>query len=320
MYPNVNEIFLSLPPEPKEELLSEIRRDFLRSEKTVVVLDDDPTGTQTCYDVVVLTSWKVSLIVEELKKKPSILFILTNSRSLSGDAAGRLAREIGKNLMVATKESDRKIVVISRSDSTLRGHFPVEVDAVATALNISDSVRVLVPAFIEGGRFTIGDVHYVREDDHLLPVAETPFAKDTVFGYTHSDLKQWVEEKTKGSVKASDVISISLEDIRLQGPEGVAGRLSGCRPGQVCIVNACSHKDLEILVLGLLRAEKAGQRFIYRTSATFVSLRAGIPAGKIFKAQKHQTNSRNGSLVVVGSYVPKTTHQLEHLLARQSHT
>lgn len=308
------EVLSRLPEESQQELLPAIRKEFLASAKTLVVLDDDPTGTQTCYDVVVLTAWNVSLLIEELRKKPSIIFILTNSRSVSSETAIAMAREIGKNLIAAKRESGREIVVISRSDSTLRGHFPQEVDAIAEALDISRAVRVLIPAFIEGGRLTIDDIHYIHENDKLVPVAETPFAADKVFGYKHSNLKAWVEEKTGGSIRAEEVVSISLTDIRVSGVDMVVTRLLSCAPGTICIVNGCSHKDLEAVVMALLKAEDAGMQFIYRTSATFVPLRAGLAAGKVYIPRAEETHSANGALVIVGSYVPKTTRQLHRLL------
>ena len=317
MYQKADELISALPPEKKDDLLPAIRREFLESGKTIVALDDDPTGTQTCYDVVVLTSWDVDLIVEELKKNPSILFILTNSRSLPEKVAIEVAHEIGRNLLEARHRSGRNITLISRSDSTLRGHFPAEVDAVASASEVPDSVRVLVPAFIEGGRFTIDDVHYVREDDTLVPVSETPFARDAVFGYTRSNLREWVEEKTRGKVRASEVISISIDDIRKGGPAQVTTRLRLCPPGGVCIANACSHRDLAVLVMGLLKAGREGQKFIYRTSATFVPIRAGLPSGKLFEPPRAERAS--GSLVIVGSFVPKSTAQLENLLKENTH-
>lgn len=308
-----------LPPEPADSLLPVIRNEFLASEKTLIVLDDDPTGTQTCYDVMVLTAWNISLLVEELKKKPSILFILTNSRSVSTETAVSMAQEIGRNLIIAQQKSGRKIAVISRSDSTLRGHFPDEVDALAYALGQSLAVRMLIPAFIEGGRLTIADIHFIHEQNKLTPVAETPFSADKVFGYKNSNLKAWVEEKSRGIVSRADVVSVSLDDIRTGGPEGVRARLASCAPGQVCIVNAVTHRDLEVLVMGLLEAERAGQQFLYRTSATFVSIRAGLPAGKPYVPQAEETKSSNGSLVIVGSYVPKSTRQLERLLRQNTH-
>lgn len=308
-----------LPPEPQEDLLPLIRNEFLASGKTLIVLDDDPTGTQTCYDVTVLTAWSVGLLVEELKKKPSILFILTNSRSVSTEAAVTMAQEIGRNLIAAQKESGRDIAVISRSDSTLRGHFPDEVDALAHALGQPLAVRVLIPAFIEGGRLTIADVHFIHEQNKLTPVAETPFSADKVFGYKNSNLKAWVEEKTHGHVSSAEVVSVSIDDIRTGGPEGVSARLASCTPAQVCIVNAVTHRDLEVVVKGLLEAERAGRKFLYRTSATFVSIRAGLPAGKIYKPQEEEIKSANGSLIIVGSYVPKSTRQLQTLLKQGTH-
>jgi uncharacterized protein YgbK (DUF1537 family) len=204
--------------------------------------------------------------------------------------------------------------VISRSDSTLRGHFPAEVDAIAGTLAMNDAVIVLVPAFIEGGRITIDDVHYLIENQELVPVSDSPFAKDVVFGYQHSNLKKWVEEKTGGRVRASDVGSLSLEDIRIGGPTVVGEKLKACPAGTICVVNAVSYRDLEVVVMGLLLAEKSGKTFLYRSSATLVPIRAGMESGKTFTPNPADAVSVNGSLVVVGSHVPKTTDQLNWLL------
>lgn len=314
MYLNVNDKMNQLPPEFQELNISTVREEFLKSEKTIVVLDDDPTGTQTCYEVTVLTSWSVDLMAQELAKKPDILFILTNSRSLAEQDAVHLALEIGHNLKEAAKRSSREIIVISRSDSTLRGHFPAEVDAIATALHMKEAIIVLIPAFIEGGRYTIDDVHYIAEKDQLLPVSDTPFAKDVVFGYQHANLKKWVEEKTKGRVMADEVNTVSIEDIRLGGPQVVRDKLIACAEGSICIMNAAGYKDLEVIAMGLMLAERSGKKLLYRTSATIVPIRAGLESGKIFHPKKEDITSANGSLVVVGSHVPKTTTQLTWLL------
>ncbi len=314
MYLNVNETLAEFDPGYKEELFDSIRDEFIKSDKTIVVLDDDPTGTQTCHHVTVLTSWNVVLIAEELQKNPSILFILTNSRSLPQQEAVELTSIVCKNLKEAVRISGRQIIVISRSDSTLRGHFPAEVDAIAMEMDMKDAVIVLVPAFIEGGRLTIDDVHYLAENEAPAPVSETAFAKDAVFGYSNANLKSWVEEKTNGRVKASEVSSISLKDIRIGGPGLVADKLNACANGTICIVNAASYRDLEVVVRGLMLAENSGRKFLYRTSATIVPIRAGMQPGKVFVPHKVAIDSINGSLVVVGSHVPKTTSQLNWLL------
>jgi uncharacterized protein YgbK (DUF1537 family) len=76
---------------------------------------------------------------------------------------------------------------------------------------------------------------------------------------------------------------------------------------------------MEVFVAGLQQAEKAGNKFLCRTSATFVPIRAGMKSGKIYHPRKEEVRSPNGSLIVVGSYVPKTTIQLESLLSHQTH-
>ncbi len=313
------ELLKKLPPEYSEDLLPVIRTEFERAEKTLVIFDDDPTGTQTSYDVTVLTRWEVPLLVQALKKHPSVLFILTNSRSLSKQKAIDLTLEIGNNLKQAVKESGRQVIPISRSDSTLRGHFPYEVNAIAQSMGLKDAVWILLPAFIEGGRITINDVHYLREQDKLIPVAETPFAADKSFGYKNSDLKLWVQEKSNGEIKSEEVVSLSLELIRTGGPHAVRDLLTKCQSGNVCIINALSYKDIEVVARGLQLAELEGKKFLFRTSATFIPIRAGMTSGKIYQPIKDKNWSQHGSLVVVGSYVPKSTSQLEYLLSQNTH-
>jgi uncharacterized protein YgbK (DUF1537 family) len=192
------------------------------------------------------------------------------------------------------------------------------VSALANTLELEQAVWILIPAFIEGGRFTINDVHYLVEQGELVPVSDTPFAKDMVFGYSYSNLKDWVEEKSGGKIKASEIVSCSLEDIRRGGPEIIASKLTSCKPRSVVVVNATSNRDLEVLAMGVLLAEKRGMQFLFRSSATFVSIRAGIGPGKIVNPQQIVPSS-NGSLIVVGSYVPKTTSQLRFLLDQRMH-
>ncbi len=319
MYQDLQQKRNALPPEYPNPLLDTIRSAFIKSDKTIVVLDDDPTGTQTSYAATVITSWRPEEIKAELDKKPSVLFILTNSRSLPEQEAILLSRDIGQNLNIAVKESGREIVVISRSDSTLRGHFPAEVDALAETLGMGYAIRVLVPAFIEGGRYTIGDVHYLAENRQLIPVSDTSFARDKVFGYKNANLKNWVEEKTKGSIKAAEVISVSLEDIRIEGPEKVAGIFMSCKEGKVVIINAAGYRDLEVVALASILAEQNGKTILFRSSATFVPIRAGMESGVPFKPSNPHQAKGSGSLIMVGSYVPKTTQQLNELLAEKTH-
>jgi uncharacterized protein YgbK (DUF1537 family) len=309
---NYYEVAGSLPPEYPFSLVDDNRLIFLKMGITVIVLDDDPTGTQTMHQVPVLTTWGEEEITSELNHKTPLFFILTNSRSLTAPDADCLAETIGANIRKASERSERKVIVISRGDSTLRGHYPNEVDALGKGLAITDAPHILVPALFQGGRHTVNDVHYVREGDQLIPAAETPFAKDSVFGYHSSDLKAYVEEKTKGRIRKEDVISINLDLIRNHGPEKITTIISGLKPGQVCIVNAFSQSDLDVFASGLLHAMTTTTRFLFRTAASFLNSISGSQPGKLL-SRKELGMQGSGSIIAVGSYVPKTTRQLEYL-------
>ena len=312
----LQETLSNLPPEWPEDLLPEIQAENRASQVSIVVLDDDPTGTQTVYDVPILTDWQVESLTSEFQAKTPLFYILTNSRSLAEPAARDLATEIGANLKQAAQQTGRSFVAISRSDSTLRGHFPAEVDALAQALGESKAIRVIIPFFLEGGRYTVGDTHYVKEGRYLIPAHETPFARDAVFGYSCSNLPKWVAEKTRGQVSADAVGTLSLEDIRNGGPKRIEEKLEQCREDGVCVVNAASYRDLEVATLALMRAEKRGLRFLYRTAACFVRVRAGLPARPLLTAEQLALPKKSGALFVVGSYVPRTSEQISSLKKR----
>jgi uncharacterized protein YgbK (DUF1537 family) len=312
-----SEAFAELPPVWPEPLLPAIRARIEAQGQRLVVLDDDPTGTQTVHGLPVLTEWSVDSLATELERSP-VFYVLTNSRALGAADAVTLAREVARNLVIAAKLSGRRYVVNSRSDSTLRGHFPAEVDALSEVLTDGDVAPyagyVVAPYFAEGGRFTIGDVHYVLQGETLVPAAQTEFARDPVFGYAHSALPEWVQEKTGGRVRAIDVVCVTLDDLRREGPAAVTAKLLGMPQGGATIVNSADDRDQEVFVTGLLDAEALGRRFIYRTAASFVRVRGGIAQKPLLDADETRGEGGAGGLVVVGSHVAKTSDQLRAAL------
>jgi uncharacterized protein YgbK (DUF1537 family) len=312
---NKEDLLSTLPPEWPHDLRPLIRDHVRESNTKIVVLDDDPTGTQTVHDVPVLTGWSVESLAAELENDGPAFYILTNSRGLSLPEAQSMNSEIGLCLSHAAEKTGRRFVVVSRSDSTLRGHFPGEVEALAESLSQDFDAYIVIPFFLEGGRYTIHDTHYVDEGGRLVPAGDTEFARDRVFGYSSSNLREWVEEKTGKKISALDVLSISLEDVREGGPERVTDRLMNLRDSRVCIVNAAGYRDLEVFVLGLLKAEAAGRRFLYRTAASFVQVRAGISPRPLLSRHHLGVSRSGGGLTVVGSYVPRSTQQLRELMA-----
>lgn len=306
------DLFATLPPERPDDPLPAIRAQA--SGQKVVVVDDDPTGTQTVHGIPVLAEWSVPTLCAELATDLPAFYLLTNSRSLPLAEAQAMNAAVGAHLAQAARQAGQRFVVASRSDSTLRGHFPGEVEALMEALGGSFDAILLIPAFMAGGRFTVDDVHYVAEGEWLVPAGETEFARDAAFGYRASNLRDWVQEKTQGRVPMSKVASISLDDIRVGGPARVGQRLRSLREGSICVVNAVSDRDLAVVALGVVQAEAQGCRFIYRTAASFVAARAGIVARPLLAASELDLPVSGGALIVVGSYVPKTSAQVAYLL------
>jgi len=272
---------------------------------------------------------------------------MTNSRSLTPHAAAEVNAIIAKRLGAAAERYGRKLSVISRSDSTLRGHYPLEIDVLARALCEDDDEddseegsgggsrrsgsssqsmdgQLIVPFFLEGGRLTVNDVHYVADgDDALIPAANTPFAEDAAFGFSSSNLLDYVVEKTNGRYGRDSIESISIDDIRTGGPDAVCAKLSRLSNMRPCVVNAVTLRDAEVVALALMDAEERdGKRILVRSAASFVQARIGLPkrpildAGTIVNGEQDDAAVRHrGGLIVVGSYVPKTTAQLGALLA-----
>jgi len=117
----------------------------------IVVLDDDPTGSQTVHSCLLLTRWDVSTLKTALADAAPLFFILTNTRGMDAERAATVTREVCENLRLALADFPGPVLFVSRSDSTLRGHYPVETDVMNAVLGPFDAT-LLTPAFFEGGR------------------------------------------------------------------------------------------------------------------------------------------------------------------------
>lgn len=307
--------FDSQPPVAGDPHAREGIRDLVAAQGTVViVLDDDPTGSQVVHDVPILTSWDERSLDWALDQGTAMVFILTNTRSLPPAEVEPLLREAMEAVDLAAQRAGRPYVVACRGDSTLRGHFPLETDVVSSVLTARgyrvDGV-LLVPAYIEAGRVTVDGVQYANVSGQYLPVSETDYARDATFGFRSSRLSEYVEERTGGRIPAPEVVNIRLTDLRLGGPSAVAELLSQVSNGGVAVCDALTREDLDTLVLGLLEAEAQGRRFVYRAGPSFVAARVGMEGTEPVRPPVPPAG-RHG-LVVVGSHVELTGRQLERL-------
>ena len=307
------------PARTRPTLQTKLQQALSAFNRTIIVLDDDPTGTQTVYGVPVITCWETAILVQELLQKPRMLFILTNSRALSAEATEQLHREIAKNVIAASRQSGRDFLLVSRGDSTLRGHFPLETETLRQTIEEETALtfdgEIICPFFLEGGRFTVENVHYLVEDGTLLPVGESEFAKDKTFGYKNSNLCAWIEEKTAGTVAAEKVSTITLDALR-SGSDEVGKTLMAAHDFSKIVVNAISYEDLMQFVPELFSAIQAGKQFILRSASSILQVMAGCVGGRVLSQEELQDReNHNGGIVIIGSHVKKTTRQLDRLLA-----
>ena len=313
-------------PEPRPDddgLRASIRAMRSADGLLLGVLDDDPTGSQAVHGVQVVTVLEEEAYGAALAGPAGTCFVLTNTRSMEEPAAAEVNVLAARGLRSVAKRRGARLQILSRSDSTLRGHVMAEVTALdlvrrETVSRGYDGV-LLVPAFLEAGRLTAGDIHWARVGGRLVPVGETEFARDAAFGYSTSDLRDFVAEKSGGAIRRDDVGSVGLADIRLGGPQRVRELLAGVRDGSWAVINATEYSDLETVAAGVLMAERAGASFLFRTGPSFVRALTGMgPRAPLRGADIWPTGPPQGGhgLIVVGSHVGQTSRQLAALRAR----
>lgn len=286
-----------------------------------VVLDDDPTGTQSISDLPVITSWDKEDFQWAFSTGKPAVYVMTNSRSLSATDAKKVNAEVVQSALSAAPK-DISVSFISRSDSTLRGHYPLEPNTIADEIEKFGAKQidgfVIVPAFPDAGRITIDATHYVKGSDGTFePVGNSEFAKDATFGFKSSSLPDWVAEKSRDKVAASNVITLNLDILR-SDLDGSVATLLKAKNRQPIVVDIVTENDLRRLSLALAQAEAKGAHFVYRVGPPFVRARLGqeekapLSAEEVFGNTSAKVGAKGG-LIVIGSHVDLTTRQLNTL-------
>lgn len=293
----------------------------------VVVIDDDPTGSQTVHDCPLLLHWDLLSLRFGLMNPAPLLFILANTRALAPQQAELRNREICRALIEALDAeqlSINDVIVVSRGDSTLRGHGVLEPMVIAQELGPFDAT-FHVPAFLEGGRTTLNGVHCL----HGEPVHLSPFAQDKLFGYSTSDLADWLEEKSSGFISSSQVLRLNFRQldqaiqpcgrVDQHGLSALIGWLERLGGNQPVVVDA--ERPEQLAVFGqAVRALCGRKRFLFRSAASLLNGLSGqpprLPSGAHLPLLRRQVgiNHRAPGLVVVGSHVPLADRQLHELL------
>ena len=295
-----------------------LKKEIEANNKKIVVLDDDPTGVQTVHDISVYTNWDKDSIRQGFEEENNLFYVLTNSRGFTEDQTTKAHHEIAEVVDEVARETGKEYIFISRSDSTLRGHYPLETQLLKADYekNTGKTIdgEIMCPFFKEGGRFTIDNVHYVKYGEELVPANETEFAKDKTFGYTAYTMPEYIEEKTKGEYKAADVTCISLEDIHNMDIDKIEAQLMEVTGFNKVIVNAVDYADVKVFCTALYRAMAKGKVFMFRTAAAIVKVMGAVTDQPLLtREQMVVKETTNGGIVVVGSHTEKTTKQVECL-------
>ena len=301
----------------------------------IVVIDDDPTGSQTVHSCPLLLRWGQETLRQGLRHPAPLLFVLANTRALSLSEAAERNREIVEALaaaMAAEGLCPDQVQLVSRGDSTLRGHGVLEPQVLAEAWQERFEpvdATLHVPAFLPGGRTTVDGVHLLHGD----PVHTTAFAQDRLFGYSTSDLAAWLEEKSGGAIAQSSVMRLDLAvldraaEARSGGdPAGFTAllhRLEGLEGNQPVVVDATRAEQLEALGAALHQLQ-GRKRFLFRSAASLLNgLVDGGPsplgpqsfdARGLAGLRRQQAGRPQPGLVMVGSHVPLADQQLQLLL------
>lgn len=295
-----------------------LKKEIEANNKKIVVLDDDPTGVQTVHDISVYTNWDKDSIRQGFEEENNLFYVLTNSRGFTEDQTTKAHHEIAEVVDEVARETGKEYIFISRSDSTLRGHYPLETQLLKADYekNTGKTIdgEIMCPFFKEGGRFTIDNVHYVKYGEELVPANETEFAKDKTFGYTAYTMPEYIEEKTKREYKAADVTCISLEDIHNMDIDKIEAQLMEVTGFNKVIVNAVDYADVKVFCTALYRAMAKGKVFMFRTAAAIVKVMGAVTDQPLLtREQMVVKETTNGGIVVVGSHTEKTTKQVECL-------
>ena len=307
--------YKTIDEQKADELL---RAEIEKNSTKIVVIDDDPLGIQTIHGISVYTGWDHDSILSGFMEENDLFYIMTNSRGFTKEQVKKTHPAVCAMVDRAARETGRDYIYLNRSDSTLRGHYPLESEILKAEYEKYTGKKadgeILCPFFEEGGRFTIDNVHYVKYGGELVPANETEFARDRTFGFRSASMPEYVEEKTRGAYRAEDVICISLEDLHDMKIERIEEQLMAVRDFNKIIVNAVSYADVKVFCIAMYRAMAKGKVFIPRTAASFIKVMGGVPDRPLLAREEMVTGKTGGGgLIIIGSHTNKTTAQLQEL-------
>ena len=280
----------------------------------IIVFDDDPTGSQSVHDCLLLLNWNYETLLKGLLSNSSLLFILANTRSLSEKEVKKRLQEICSNIYKVSVENkiQNNLLFVSRGDSTLRGHNFLEPDLINQYLGPFDAT-FHIPAFLEGNRITVNGKHFVNG----IPAHQTTFAKDKIFGYKTNDLKKMLREKSRFKIELENIMNLSCID--QYSSYELKKIIQNLNNNTHVIVDIDKYSQLEKFS-EIIRELFNNKKFLFRTAASFLKSISNTKNNKKNNFYYSQLRIRNKlnqflpGLIIIGSYTDISTKQLEKLL------
>jgi len=312
-YSDLINLFSPFNDQDTEEIENEWDQSLAKIQSKIIVLDDDPTGAQAVDSVPIYMTWEVDTFRQIYHSNDQISFILTNSRSLNRKETAKVLTDVCRNLQLVFHNRKKDFILIMRSDSTLRGHYPLESEIIYRELRKWKNLdgEILIPFFLEGGRLTANDIHYVKVGDILTPAGLTEFSQDKAFGFSSSNLREWIEEKSNHSISQNQISSVSLETIRKKEFDIITDQLLKLENFEKLIVNCLDYTDLKIFVIALIRAIHQGKCFVFRTAASFIkAMKKEKPKPMLTFHDLFPSDKKSiAGLIIIGSHAQRTNDQ-----------
>jgi uncharacterized protein YgbK (DUF1537 family) len=265
-----------------------------------VVLDDDPTGTQSASGVTVLLQYDADLLREALSRADSV-YVQTNSRAIDEEAAIALVSDVRDAARSAAASLGEDLQFVLRGDSTLRGHVFAETEQFLD----EDAVIVFSPAFPAGGRTTLDGVHRVRIGDQDLPAHETEYADDPVFPFSSGVLADYVAEKS-----GRPSVLVDLETVRAGG---VASAIATAPAGAVVLPDALTDDDIREIARAIAVVRRAGRSVVVRSASPLAAALAGVESDGLLP--RPLIPLPVPTLLACGSHTAGATAQLDAVAA-----
>lgn len=189
-------------------------------------------------------------------------------------------------------------------DSTIRGHIAVEALGVLDALEWD--AAVIIPAFPQEGRTTIGGYHLLKG----IPIERTEFARDPRFPIYESHIPTVLRSELQN--EQDDLVDLIELRTVIKGAGPILKKMNEMieRGVKLIVVDAISVTDIEQVVLAM---EKSSYRILPCGSAGCAQVLGNIWLPELENHQVEKTISTMPKLIVSGSATQCTASQIQKL-------